>query len=92
MAYINTGYKRATNIAANTIIGGMVTKTDNYSLLDAFGSFQTVTENDIATMSLNDYEARLNAKIAEINALSIYDTMVIDSIGARVHNTTDCPI
>jgi len=98
MAYINTGYQRATELTIRVKDNGTVVTTATLPLMSAFTqsgvTYPAVNSTQIAQMSLTDYNARVTAYAAYVTAnyQSQYPGLSVSSTGARVQNLTSCPI
>lgn len=98
MAYINTGYQRATTLTISVLLNGDVQSTDVFPLMQSFTynsvTYPTVTAVQIQQMSTTDYNARVAAYAAYVQAnyQSQYPGLTVTAAGSRVQNLSACPI
>ena len=98
MAYINTGYQRATTLTISVLLNGDAQSTDVFPLMESFTynsvTYPAVTTVQVQQMSTNEYNARVAAYAAYVQAnyQSQYPGLTVTSAGSRVQNLGVCPI
>ena len=98
MAYKNKGYQRATTLTIKVYNDGELQSTNVLPLMSAFTQngvpFATVDATQIAQMSTADYNTRVAAYAAYVQAnyQSQYPGLTVSSTSSRVYNTTACPL
>lgn len=98
MSYVNNGYKRATKLQVEVVDNGTVISTNEFPLLESFTqsgtTYPAVTFTQIAQMSTADYNARVIAYAAYVTAnyQTQFPGLTVSSAGARIYDTTSCPI
>ena len=87
----NNGMERATQLVVDKKVGGISLSgyPRTYSLLDTFGNFIAVTRQQLAGMSVGQYDTRLYAFKSYVEAIETGIT--VDVADARRENTTSCP-
>lgn len=98
MAYVNTGYQRATTLTIAALLNGVQQSSNEFPLMESFTqnsvTYPAVTSTQIAQMSTVDYNARVTAYAAyvEANYQAQYPGLSVTTAGARVENLTACPL
>ena len=89
---INTGMQRAVEFVVTKKINDEVAEgyPHTYSLKQAFGNYQEVTENQLAQMLIGDYKARLSAFKTYVESVDM--GAVVDKESAYSENTGLCPL
>ena len=87
-----TGMERATELLINKTVGGksMDGYPHKYRLGDSFLNYIAMTEIQLAEMSLEDYQSRLNAFKLYVESVEI--GVDIDTAGTYRENLISCPI
>ena len=90
----NTGYQRRKAISVSVSAGGEQVSYNEYLVTDAIPetSFEAITDNQLAALSLNDYNDRLAAFRAYVSSVEGLNVASYETNLARVENTTACPI
>nr|DAK33488.1 MAG TPA: hypothetical protein [Caudoviricetes sp.] len=92
MGVIYTGMQRATELTINKTVGGSSISgyPRIYRLGDAFGTYSTMTNQELAEAKTEDYRARLAAFKTYVESIEI--GIPIDLSEAYRENLTACPI
>lgn len=92
MAITNTGMQRATRLVINKTVGNADAQgyPHTYNFGDAFSSYKALSSNEIATISVADYRARLAAFKTYVESVEIGVSVNIDD--AYRQNLTACPL
>lgn len=95
MAYTNNGYQRSLTLVVKRVVDGKVQSTTTYDGCLAFGSYGAITDTELARMSYEDYQQRLQAFIAyvegQVPGLDVEAALESGSAPRR-YNTSACPI
>lgn len=95
MAYTNNGYQRSLTLVVKRIVDGEVQSTTTYDGRLAFGSYGAITDTELARMSYEDYQQRLDDFVryveGQVPGLDISAVLQPGS-EARRYNTSACPI
>lgn len=98
MAYVNTGYQRATTLTIAVLLNGVEQSANVFPLMESFTqnsvTYPAVTSTQIAQMSTADYNARVSAYAAyvEANYQAQYPGLSVTTEGARIQNLNACPL
>jgi hypothetical protein len=96
--YGNSGYQRSLDLIIELTYDNGYESDNTYSGMQAFTingrTYANITTTDLQALTLTDYNKRLSDWIAYINAnyLTRFPSLTITTDGARVYNTTACPI
>jgi len=92
--YVNTGYQRATTLTIK--INGAVADVLPFesAFTQAGTTYPAITTDSLRKLSNTDYNARVTAYAAYVTAnyQSQYPGLSVSTTGARIYNTTACPI
>lgn len=95
MAYVNTGYQRASNIDIIHTTNGVEDNRISYPVINAIGDgsvYPAITLDALSKLSIADYTARFQALVNYINGLGIYENLVVTADNSRVKNLVSCPL
>ena len=97
MSYINNGYKRFKTLTVKVKINGVVQSTNVLPFMSAFThgtTYPLITADELAKMSLTDYNTRATAYAAYVqeNYQSQYPGLTVSAIGSRIYDVTACPL
>jgi hypothetical protein len=101
MSYINNGYQRFCSLTITESINGVVVSTNVLPFTSAFTqngfsypALNVTDPQELAKLDIASYEERATAYAAYVvaNYQSQYPGLTVDPTGARVYNTTACPI
>ena len=95
--YINNGLERTLDISIITNINNVETARTDYSGCNAFGSYPAITYTQLATMTDENFNIRLNAFISYLEG--IYSGLYINpssgttvGVNAEITSSGMCPI
>jgi len=94
----NSGYQRTLCIAIDITYTNGYIATNEYDGKIAFSmngnTYQVITNAQLMSLTVADFNARLTDWIAYFNAnyLPGFPGITVDASGARVYNTTSCPL
>ena len=98
MAYINTGYQRATTLTIDVNLNGVQQSVNVFPFMESFTyngvTYPAVISTQIQQMSTADYTNRATdyAAYVQANYQSQYPGLIVSASGSRVLNITSCPI
>lgn len=87
---MNTGMQRATSLTITKSVGGSAVYIKTYSLLLAFSTYTAISSATCASLSIEDYTARLAAFKTYVE--SNETGLTVNTAAAYVQNTSSCPI
>lgn len=92
MSVINTGMQRAVELQVYKTVGNVSVSgyPHTYRLGDAFSNYTAKTNDELAKMSVADYQSRLSA--FKIYIESVEPGVSVDVGSAYRQNTGSCPI
>lgn len=92
MSEINTGMQRGTELTVTKKVGGIEVNgyPKVYKIYDAFGNYAAIAVNELAKLAVEDYQARLEAFKAYVEAAETGVEVNIEE--AYVENLTACPL
>ena len=92
MSRINTGMQRATELTVTKKIGNVTVNgyPKVYKVADAFGNYVAITTDELAKLTVAEYQARLAAFKAYVEGVEAGVVVNLDE--AYVKNLTACPI
>ena len=96
MALINNGYKRGSEIIDEKYSGETLEPgyPKTYDALLSFPGYSAVTSSQLATMSLSQYNARMNAFQEYIEGIEAGSNFINDLVAGferRIFDNTTCP-
>jgi hypothetical protein len=91
---VNSGFQRTLDLCIDIEYDNSYHSMNVYSGKDSFEGYSVIKDSELQMLGLTEYMQRLNDWITYFNAnyLKRFPGLVITNDGARIYNTTACPL